>query len=50
MMTEPVAGDQALEPEQTGPVLMPEPTDVDTAKRQNADELWYRSLPFRGRP
>jgi hypothetical protein len=25
-------------------------TEADTVKRQNDDSLWYRSLPFRGRP
>jgi hypothetical protein len=28
----------------------PEPTEADTIKRQNADELWYSAPPFRGRP
>jgi hypothetical protein len=42
--------DEQPEAEPTGPVLMPAATEADTIKRQHADELWYRSLPYRGRP
>jgi hypothetical protein len=28
----------------------PDPVTADTVKRQWADELWYRRLPYRGRP
>ena len=28
----------------------PDPTEADTIRRQNADELWNRSLRYNGRP
>ncbi len=43
--------EQPLEVEQTDvPEPEVDPVTADTIRRQWDDSLWYRGLPFRGRP